>query len=220
MKNVRPGALPPERAETWQHRTLIYLYIVVSFNKEAKIKGVTNMDARLSELEKVKKKFEDVGLYLDEIEWDTSERLRYASMPLEDWANSYIRRYRPNGLTPEIAKSEIQDRKRKTTFLKKELLIQHGRGYVAAYAAACSIAGLIEMQNILHISSFLGFIGEFIIILGIGLMGTIFALILSSAWSVLAKSLPNLKFSYILMFFASPLIAMLVAVIFALSPPK
>lgn len=88
----------------------------------------------------IQKEFENAGLFLDEVEFDNIERLQYAnSLSKEDWARSYIRRKRPEGLTLEIARDEIVRRKHKADALVEELRIKHRKVNFAAFAGAAVI---------------------------------------------------------------------------------
>ena len=91
----------------------------------------------------IQKEFENAGLFLDEVEFDNIERLQYAnSLSKEDWARSYIRRKRPEGLTLEIARDEIMRRKHKADALAEELRIKHRKVNFAAFAGATVITAI------------------------------------------------------------------------------
>lgn len=125
------------------------------------------MKDQRSELEKVKIRFEEVGLYLDEIEWDNMERLNYQSMPLEDWATNYIRRHRPNGLTLETAKYELKRKKKDNIRLQNELQIKNLQMYIAAFSGACIALSFQSISNIWEAPSIpnilLGYLSIFVL---------------------------------------------------------
>lgn len=138
----------------------------------------------------IQRAFEDAGLFLDEIEWDDMERLRYSSQPPEDWAHDYIRRHRPYGLTPEIAKHEILHRKREKDNLLSELRIKHHKACFSAFVAASVIAA-----NDCLTSRPIDSVGEALlaycmVLLG-GFLGLLCAAIISGVWEVLVARSNN-----------------------------
>ena len=174
------------------------------------------METRSNELEKIKQKFENAGLYLDEIEWDDQERLKYHSMSLEDWADSYISQHRPRGLTPEVAKADLKSKHKENAMLKKELSIQQAKNYIASFASSCAIGSLVESQNIMHVTSLSRIIGEFFVVLAYGLLGLVIATLLSSIWYKIVKNRMTLKYSLIPAFLIIPMITILVSLFFVI----
>ena len=138
----------------------------------------------------IQRAFEDAGLFLDEIEWDDMERLRYSSQPPEDWAHDYIRRHRPYGLTPEIAKHEILHRKREKDNLLSELRIKHHKACFSAFVAASVIAAndCLTSRPIDSVSEAL--LAYCMVLLG-GFLGLLCAAIISGIWEALVARSNN-----------------------------
>ena len=137
----------------------------------------------------IQKEFENAGLFLDEVEFDNIERIQYAnSCSKEDWARSYIRRKRPEGLTPEIARDEIVRRKHKADALTEELRIKHRKVNFAAFSGAAVLTAS-NCLSIRPIQSAGDALLTYAIILAGGFLGLFCSLIISGIWeSLVARS--------------------------------
>jgi hypothetical protein len=139
----------------------------------------------------IQKEFENAGLFLDEVEFDNIERLQYAnSLSKEDWARSYIRRKRPEGLTLEIARDEIVRRKHKADALAEELRIKHRKVNFAAFAGA-NVITAINCLSSRPIQNAWDALFAYAVMLAGGFLGLFCSLIISGIWEALVARSSN-----------------------------